>query len=60
MNEVEDRFELFLAAQKIWAHETEGVAPKQKDYPRELKLDTVKPPKKPRKVKVAVKIKKQK
>lgn len=36
--EVPDQFELFLAARKIWAKETEGQFPKQKDYPMELRL----------------------
>jgi hypothetical protein len=32
-NEIEDKFPLFLAARQIWASETEGEAPKKKDYP---------------------------
>lgn len=35
--EIEDRFELFLSAKKIWAYETEGQRPLQKDYPLSLK-----------------------
>lgn len=31
--DIEDKFKLFLAAQQIWAHETEGQSPKVKDYP---------------------------
>ena len=36
--EVEDKFDLFLAAKKIWANETAGQAPSQKDYPMALSL----------------------
>jgi hypothetical protein len=36
--EIRDKFAAFLAAQTIWANETEGAAPSQKDYPLELKL----------------------
>lgn len=32
-NEVEDAFDLFLAARKIWQHECEGQSPKKRDYP---------------------------
>jgi hypothetical protein len=32
-NEIEDKFPLFLAARQIWASETEGEAPKKRDYP---------------------------
>ncbi len=35
---VEDKFELFLAAKKIWQHECEGVAPLRKDYPLSVTL----------------------
>ena len=35
---VQDQFDLFLAAQKIWAYECAGQAPAQKDYPLALKL----------------------
>jgi len=35
---LEDKFDLFLAAKKIWANETNGTMPKQKDYPLEIKL----------------------
>jgi hypothetical protein len=34
--EIEDRFDLFLSARKIWAYETEGQQPSQKDYPLSL------------------------
>lgn len=33
VNEVEDCFDLFLTARKIWEKETNGEKPKQKDYP---------------------------
>lgn len=36
--EIEDRYELFLAAKKIWAFECAGQAPLQKDYPMSLTL----------------------
>lgn len=36
--EVPDRFPLFLAAYKIWKHETAGQKPLQRDFPLELKL----------------------
>jgi hypothetical protein len=32
-NEIEDQFPLFLAARQIWANETEGQAPKLREYP---------------------------
>lgn len=38
-NVVDDAFDLFLAAQKIWAHETKGQAPPQRDYPLTLSLE---------------------
>lgn|SRR3990167_1450538 len=38
LNEVEDKFDLFLTARKIWANENKDVKPKQKDYPLEIKL----------------------
>lgn len=31
--EIKDKYLLFLAAKQIWANETEGEKPKQKDYP---------------------------
>lgn len=37
--EIEDQFELFEAAQKIWLKETKGQKPSQKDYPLEIKLN---------------------
>ncbi len=36
--EVEDQFDLFLAAQKIWANETANIQPLQRDFPLEVKL----------------------
>jgi hypothetical protein len=36
---VENRFELFLAARKIWAHETAGVVPLQRDMPMTVSLN---------------------
>ena len=36
--EVEDKFDLFLAAKKIWHNENDGVFPKQKDYPASITL----------------------
>ena len=38
-NEIEDKFDLFLAAQRIWAEECSNVKPLQKDYPLELKVN---------------------
>lgn len=35
--EIEDKYDLFLSAKKIWANECEGVVPLQKDYPLSLK-----------------------
>ncbi len=35
---VEDKFELFLATRQIWKEETEGISPKQIDFPVSLKL----------------------
>lgn len=32
-NDVEDKFNLFLAARQIWANECEGQQPKKRDYP---------------------------
>jgi hypothetical protein len=37
--EVEDHFNEFLAAKVIWAKETKGVQPHQKDYPLRVRLD---------------------
>lgn len=37
--EVEDHYQEFLAAKTIWAKETKGVQPHQKDYPLRVKLD---------------------
>ncbi|MEO5366651.1 MAG: hypothetical protein H7831_09915 [Magnetococcus sp. WYHC-3] len=36
--EVEDKFDLFLSAKKIWANECEGIQPKQREYPLTIKL----------------------
>jgi hypothetical protein len=36
--EIRDCFDLFIATQKIWARETEGIKPLQRDYPLSLKL----------------------
>ena len=36
--EIYDKFPLFLAAKQIWANETKGQTPHQKDYPMEIKL----------------------
>ena len=36
--EVEDKFDLFLTAQKIWKNENDNVTPSQKDYPLSLQL----------------------
>jgi hypothetical protein len=36
--ELEDKFDLFLAAKQIWANECTGQQPPQREYPIELKL----------------------
>jgi hypothetical protein len=36
--EIDDKFDLFLGAKKVWANENSGVVPAQKDYPLEIKL----------------------
>ena len=36
--EIEDKFDLFLAARKIWESENNNKQPKQKDYPLSVKL----------------------
>ena len=36
--EIEDQYELFLAAKQIWAKETKGIAPLERDYPLSVKL----------------------
>jgi len=36
--EIDDQYDLFLAAKKIWHAENDGVSPKQKDYPQELTI----------------------
>jgi hypothetical protein len=40
--EIENRFDLFLSAKKIWEHETEGIAPLQRDYPLSLEWKSAK------------------
>jgi len=37
--EIEDDFNLFLAAKEIWFNETKNIKPLQKDYPIKVKLD---------------------
>ena len=37
--EIEDDFNLFLAAREIWSNETKYQRPSQKDYPMKLKLE---------------------
>jgi hypothetical protein len=39
--EVPDKYELFLAAKKIWWAENENVSPRQKDYPLEITIEEV-------------------
>lgn len=43
--EIEDKFDLFLAAKQIWANECSGQTPAQKDYPLSISLsqDTSEP-----------------
>jgi len=36
--EIEDKFDLFLSAKKIWENECANIKPKQKDYPTSLKV----------------------
>ncbi len=36
--EIEDKYDLFLSAKRIWKNETEGVEVSKKDYPIELQL----------------------
>jgi hypothetical protein len=36
--EIDDQYDLFLTAKKIWAKETKDIAPLQRDYPLVLKL----------------------
>lgn len=43
MNERESKFDLFLAAQKIWANEHDGEIPSKRDYPIVLSAGTKKP-----------------
>ena len=37
-SEIEDHYQEFLAAKSIWAKETKGVEPKQRDYPLSVSL----------------------
>lgn len=37
--EIEDKFDLFLVAMKIWANENPDAKPKQKDYPLTIKAE---------------------
>ena len=37
--EIKDKFQLFLAARKIWENECANIKPFQRDYPLELKLE---------------------
>ena|SRR3990167_6489732 len=39
LTEVEDKFDLFLAARQIWANETKDVKPLKRDYPLTLTLE---------------------
>ena len=39
--EIEDKFDLFLHAKAIWAHENPEAKPKQRDYPTQLILKNV-------------------
>jgi len=36
--EIEDKFDLFLTAKRIWAEENSGAKPQQKDYPLRLSI----------------------
>lgn len=38
LTEIEDKFDLFLAAKKVWQNENAGIEPKKRDYPVEIKL----------------------
>ncbi|HKF48298.1 MAG TPA: hypothetical protein VKB38_13130 [Terracidiphilus sp.] len=53
--EIEDQYPLFQAAKAIWARETAGVHPQQKDFPLELVWDKTKTKAKPAKVEAAPK-----
>lgn len=39
LTEIEDQYDLFLAAKKIWEKEHGGKKPEQKDYPLEIKIE---------------------
>ena len=41
--EIEDKFDLFLATQRIWANECSGIYPKQKDYPLSVQAKQLAP-----------------
>lgn len=49
LTEIEDKFDLFLAARKIWANETKGQEPLKKDYPVSLRIEELSPPRQGRK-----------
>jgi hypothetical protein len=54
ITEVEDKFNLFLAARQIWESENKDVQPKQRDYPVKIVLEASKlPPVAPKTQKVA-------
>lgn len=38
LTRVKDQFRLFLSTMRVWAKETEGIQPFQKDFPLEIKL----------------------
>lgn len=40
--EIEDHYELFLAAKLIWSQENNEAKPKEKDFPLTIKLETIK------------------
>jgi len=42
LNEIPDKFNLFLAAREIWSNESAKIQPKKRDYPVTLKLDVKK------------------
>ncbi len=37
-NEIEDKFDLFLAAKQIWSNECANIQPKQRDFPEKLSI----------------------
>jgi hypothetical protein len=44
--EIENKFSLFVSTMHIWEHETAGIEPLQRDFPLELRLKGIDPPKK--------------